>query len=343
MQFSLDKSRELPFYDQIKHQLTAALHMGELKTGHRLPTVRALARALQINPKTTLKIYHRLEQEGLIEIRVGSGVRVGAADKKQFEYSYFSSLVAMVNRHLDDARRLQFSPEDYLNLLQELVDHRKRRRISCLVVECNTEQIRLFASEIASRTGVTTHPVLVTDLLSNNRRAASLLSKASFLITTDFHWDDVKRIAKQHQKVPLKIRLKPEFISTLIQCARKGGILMIVSNLDFFDNFRSALRDLGYQAVLPRIHAVLESDKDSLERWFRHVKHVYLSPLCDASLSRRIPAHIRRIGFQEQLSLESLDSLRMSMLTYLLEQASLYGPSSPQTTPVRPLSEANLP
>src|SRR5487761_2779548 len=104
MEFFLDKLSELPYYDQIKNQLTAALHMGELKNRQRLPTVRRLARSLGLNPKTVLKIYHRLQKEGLIEIRVGSGVQVSAIERNNYEQSYFSSVVSMVNRHIEDAR-----------------------------------------------------------------------------------------------------------------------------------------------------------------------------------------------------------------------------------------------
>ncbi len=320
MQFSLVKSSKLPYFDQIKNQLTAALHMGELKHRHRLPTVRTLARTLGLNPKTVLKIYHRLQEEGLIEIRAGSGARVGSLERENFEQSYLVSLVSMVDRHLDEARRLQFSPQNYLALLHDLTDARRRPDISCLVVECNTEQIQLFASEIASRTGAVAHPVLINDLLTDGRRFEALIAKASFLITTDFHWKDVKKIADQHHKIPLKIRLRPEFVSTIIQCARKGGILMVVSNLDYFSNFRNALRALGYQSVIGRIHSVLSSDEAHLPAKLAQVKYIYVSPLCGKGFLRHLPPHLQVIQFPKHLSEESLDSLRMAMLTHHLRR-----------------------
>lgn len=318
MEFALDKSSELSYYDQIKHQLTAALHMGGLKTKETLPTVRALARSLGVNPKTALKIYHRLHEEGLIEIKAGSGVRVSAIERKTFEQSYLASLVSMVERHLEEAQRMRFSPSRYLQLLQELLHPGKRRETSCVMLECNTEQIRLFAGEIQSHLGITAHPLLISDLHAMNRATLSLLHRASFFITTDFHWDEVVRLAKQFHRTPLKIRLNPEFITTLIQCARKGGILMVVSNLDFIPNFRIALRDLGYQSILNRIHTVLVSDERRLHAVAAQVKHVYLSPLVDPRILRQLPAHVRRMPFSQHLSPESLNSLRSSVLIHFL-------------------------
>lgn len=316
MEFFLDKSSELPYYDQIKNQLTAALHMGELKNRHRLPTVRLLARSLGLNPKTVLKIYHRLQKEGLLEIRVGSGVQVAAIERNNYEQSYFSSIVSMVNRHVEEARRFQFAPENYVALLQQLINPRKRQEISCLVVECNTEQIRLFAAEISAHTGATTYPLLVNDLLSNGRRARALLARAAFLITTDFHWKEVEPVAKWHHKIPLKVRLKPEFVSTLIECARKGNVLMVVSNLDFFANFRAALRNLGYQALLGRIHAVLDTEAARLSAMLARARYVYVSPLCASPLPTPLPRQIHRIQFQEHLSSESLHSISTALMTH---------------------------
>ncbi|MFI5173896.1 MAG: GntR family transcriptional regulator [Terriglobia bacterium] len=329
MQFSLDKSSKLPFYDQIKNQLTAALHMGGLKHHQRLPTIRALARVLEVNPKTILKIYHQLQMEGLVEVRLGSGVQVGAIERTHFERSYYASVVTMVERHLHEAGLMQFSETDYLSLLHELIDEKRRREINCLVVECNTEQIRLFASEISARIGITAHPVLIDALMAPARPVAQLLSKASFLITTDFHWEEVERVALRHHKIPLKIRLKPEFLTTLIHCARKGGILMVVSNMDYFSKFRAALRDLGYESVLKDIHAVLASDQPRLGPMLSFVKHVYVSPLCDARVLDRVPSTIRRVHFPEYLSVESLNSLRTAIFVRHLQRVLPPPPGEP--------------
>ncbi|MBZ5536139.1 MAG: GntR family transcriptional regulator [Acidobacteriia bacterium] len=320
MQFSLDKSSKLPYYDQIKNQLTAALHMGSLSYHEQLPTVRALARVVGVNPKTILKIYHQLQTEGLVEVRLGSGVQVGAIERTRFERSYYASVVSMMERHLEEAGRMQFSEHDYLDLLRQVIDPKKRREITCLVVECNTEQIRLFAAEISKRIGITAHPVLMDQLKAHGPRVASLLSKASFLVTTDFHWEDVERIALLHHKIPLKIRLRPEFLTTLIQGARKGGVLMVVSNLDYYSKFRAALRDLGFESALKHIHAVLASDHQHFDSMLSLVKHVYVSPLCGAGVPGRFPPTIRRIDFPEHLSVESLNSLRTAIFIRHLQR-----------------------
>jgi len=49
---------------------------GKLKVGEQLPSVRALAEGLVINPNTVARAYTDLAREGLIESRAGRGVFV---------------------------------------------------------------------------------------------------------------------------------------------------------------------------------------------------------------------------------------------------------------------------
>ncbi len=73
IKFNLDKEVGLTFYDQIKGQLLSAIYCGKIKEGDRLPSIRELAEALNINYKTARKVYLRLAGENYIEIVKGSG------------------------------------------------------------------------------------------------------------------------------------------------------------------------------------------------------------------------------------------------------------------------------
>lgn len=318
--FTLDKSSKIPFYEQIKYQCDAALHVGSLKARSRMPTVREMARILDVNAKTVLKIYHRLQEDGLIEIRVGSGVQVTGASRDYLQ-NYLCSVVSMAERHMAEAKRLQISPLRYLDLLHEFIEGKQRRRSTCLVVECNTEQIRLFSREIETHLEVKCHPVLLEDLERMTRQVEALLHEASFLITTDFHWGAVARIAHQHQKTPLRIRLSPKFVSSLIECAQRGGIVMIVSSLDFFPNFQRSFRQLGHQHALAHVFAALPSDRRRLAKIFKEVKHAYISPLCARESLLPLPPWVALMPSQTHVCSDSLDTLRGSMLVHFLQRA----------------------
>ena len=55
--------------DQMKYLVVS----GELAPGERIPSVRALAQQLKLNPTTVARIYRQLEADGIIYTQPGSG------------------------------------------------------------------------------------------------------------------------------------------------------------------------------------------------------------------------------------------------------------------------------
>lgn len=65
-----------PIYEQIKTQIKEAIFSGELHDGDLLPSIRQLARDLQISVITTTRAYSDLEQEGFVTNVQGKGCYV---------------------------------------------------------------------------------------------------------------------------------------------------------------------------------------------------------------------------------------------------------------------------
>ena len=65
-----------PIYRQITEQVRLGVARGKLKVGEQLPSVRAMAVELVVNPNTVARAYTDLAREGLIESRAGRGVFV---------------------------------------------------------------------------------------------------------------------------------------------------------------------------------------------------------------------------------------------------------------------------
>ena len=72
----LTRQRGHPVYLQIKEQLERRIASGSLAPGQALPSVRAMAEQLAINPNTVVRAYRELEAEGLVETRHGEGTFV---------------------------------------------------------------------------------------------------------------------------------------------------------------------------------------------------------------------------------------------------------------------------
>ncbi len=81
MLLKLDFSSDRPIYMQIRDQIVLAVGRGELTTGDKLPTVRALAEECGVNMMTVSKAYQLLKQEGHITTDRRSGAAVARREQ----------------------------------------------------------------------------------------------------------------------------------------------------------------------------------------------------------------------------------------------------------------------
>ena len=70
---SLNYRDSRPIYEQIRDGLRKLIVTGALSADEKLPSVRALAAQLAINPNTIQRAYMELEQQGLIYPVKGKG------------------------------------------------------------------------------------------------------------------------------------------------------------------------------------------------------------------------------------------------------------------------------
>ena len=64
---------KVPIYRQVVDQIRSAIGSGRLAVGDPLPSVRALATELIVNPNTIAKAYSALVNDGVIESQRGRG------------------------------------------------------------------------------------------------------------------------------------------------------------------------------------------------------------------------------------------------------------------------------
>ena len=62
----IDLQSRVPLYEQLQEQIIRLSMLGILDENQQLPSVRALAREVGVNPNTVAKAYQQLEQQGII-------------------------------------------------------------------------------------------------------------------------------------------------------------------------------------------------------------------------------------------------------------------------------------
>jgi len=76
MNITLNYHSSEPLTQQVVLQIKRLIVIGTLKPGDKLPSVRQLAKELQINPTTTSRIFAQLAKEGVVIQKPGLGVFV---------------------------------------------------------------------------------------------------------------------------------------------------------------------------------------------------------------------------------------------------------------------------
>lgn len=71
--FSLNYRDGRPIYEQVKDGLRHLVVTGAIQTGDKLPSIRAMALSLAINPNTIQRAYDALESEGYLCSVAGKG------------------------------------------------------------------------------------------------------------------------------------------------------------------------------------------------------------------------------------------------------------------------------
>lgn len=113
--FKLNPSSGVPVYRQIMDQVKHGLAAGMLLEGDKLPTVKAMAADLGINPNTVAKAYYKLEGEGFLNGIVGSGVYVTGRPRMLVHEEKVRLLRPFVSQTIVEAMTL--------NLPQDVVDN----------------------------------------------------------------------------------------------------------------------------------------------------------------------------------------------------------------------------
>jgi GntR family transcriptional regulator len=111
-----------PIYEQIVRQIKKEILTGELQEGEALPSIRSLARELQISVITTKRAYEELEREGLLETVGGKGSFVAGQNKELWREKRLSILEEKLAEVIKEARLLQISRRELEEMLEVLCE-----------------------------------------------------------------------------------------------------------------------------------------------------------------------------------------------------------------------------
>jgi GntR family transcriptional regulator len=110
--FAISTGSKVPIYKQITDQVWQAVLTGKLAVGDQLPSVRALAEELVVNPNTIAHAYSDLTRDGLIESRAGRGVFIVHKRRVFTSEEAWRRLEPLLDAAIGEALALDFTHQE---------------------------------------------------------------------------------------------------------------------------------------------------------------------------------------------------------------------------------------
>lgn len=117
MQIIISNSSKEPIYEQITNQVKSLILAGELQEGTSIPSMRKLAKDLQISVITTKRAYEELEREGYIYSIVGKGSFIAEQNLEIIREKKLKAIEEQLTAVITNSREIGLS----LNELQKLL------------------------------------------------------------------------------------------------------------------------------------------------------------------------------------------------------------------------------
>jgi GntR family transcriptional regulator len=119
LEFRVATGSNTPIHRQIADQIRIAVASGALETGEQLPSLRALAELLVINPNTVARVYGDLVKEGVLQSHPGRGLFVAPRVQKFSEQDRRRRLEEALDAFLTQVVFLDFSPAEVAEMVHQ--------------------------------------------------------------------------------------------------------------------------------------------------------------------------------------------------------------------------------
>jgi GntR family transcriptional regulator len=119
LELSIATGSSLPIYRQITDQVCMAIATGQLAPGDPLPSVRAVAERLVVNPNTVARAYADLARDGRVVTQPGKGLTVAPRRQMLSDEERERRLEAALDEFVRAVAFLDFGPDEIRRRLSE--------------------------------------------------------------------------------------------------------------------------------------------------------------------------------------------------------------------------------
>jgi DNA-binding transcriptional regulator YhcF (GntR family) len=226
--------------DVLRRRIVADLHLGRLKPGARLPSLRTVARELNVSIRTAARGYALLEEDGLVTVRGRSGIYLVAPFAVEIELDEPLDWYADMLR---DAWKRRIALTEVTAMLHELVQ--QPMTVGC--VESTEDHMVAFCTELTQDFSLTTSSIKLTERGAEVDGVAMTLTDAlanvDFIVTTAFHATDIYEAAEALRKPVVLVSVNDTLLEMFENELRSGALTIIADDPGFVRRFRTYLTE----------------------------------------------------------------------------------------------------
>jgi len=221
----------------LRSEIVGALHLGYLRPGDRLPSIRQMSRELQVPFHAVVRAYEELAGEGLVEKRERSGVFVARQDRPGGEL--MGETARWVQEVLVGALQHRIKVPRLPELIRRLT---AAVPVRCVCIESTDDHRVALCAEMGQLLGFSAQPLAVADLPAPGAAGAEWpeeILRADLLVTTAYHGSDVRRVAEAAGKPLVVSALCPEVVAAVEQHLAEGELTVVCADPAFGDRVRA--------------------------------------------------------------------------------------------------------
>ena len=122
MEIIIRENDSLPIYEQIVREIKKAIIKKEIRPGDLLPSIRSLARELEISVITTKRAYEELEKEKLINSVAGKGFYVKEPNRERLKEDQLCEIEEKMVHVVEQAKDMGVSLQEMKEMLEMLYE-----------------------------------------------------------------------------------------------------------------------------------------------------------------------------------------------------------------------------
>ena len=224
--------------ERLRAGVAAGLHLGHVRPGDRLPSIREVARAAGADHRVVSAAYRQLASEGMVQVVNRRGATVaplpaGAEVALAESAEWLAGVLAQ-------AWLLQVKAPQLPEMVREWTC---AAPVRCACVESTEDDLAALTQELAAQWGLETYPVRVelrpADPAAARRALAEALRGADLAVTTAFHARAVEA-AVGALGVPVVVApMSPAVVEAMEERLRGGPLTAVVADERWGERLRA--------------------------------------------------------------------------------------------------------